>query len=511
MTIRTKFFPDHYVDSVVQLRGMRAMREVDRVDWAGAGLATATNLETLRGEGVDAAELEGRGANDFFLAVRAEDEDAVAEALRIGESAVFTAPETPSGDAPRRPGTVAEALRLDPDANLAVVSVPGDYAGLAAYQCLSAGLHVLLFSDNVSLDTEVALKTYAASRGLFVMGPGAGTAHVTGAALGFANVVDAGRVGIVAAAGTGAQEAMVLLSQWGVGVRHVIGLGGRDVTAEVGGTMAAQALATLREDSETDLILLVSKPPDLDVAAHVLAAADGKPVVAALVGLTAASEIPEGVIVRDTLEAGVVAAVRALGHEVPDLTELWGPDVGRVIDRLDDNRTRVVGLFSGGTLCAESLVILGKVLGEVHSNVAINPDWGMPAPDGAHVSLDLGEEEYTRGRPHPMIDPEARIDLMREMATDSSVAVLLLDVVLGHGAHADPASVLAPVCAEVMADDGPQVVVYVLGTEDDPQGLSAQREAFAAAGCIVAPTCARADLVAAAIARRDQEILAVEL
>jgi FdrA protein len=173
-----------------------------------------------------------------------------------------------------------------------------------------------------------------------------------------------------------------------------------------------------------------------------------------------------------------------------------------VLDRLPSTRTTVRGLYSGGTLCYEALVLLGRELGTpVYSNTPLDKAYGLPAPDGAHVCLDLGEEEYTKGRPHPMIDPEARLEMLRETGDD--VAVVLLDVVLGHGSHPDPAGLLAPVCAEVMADGGPQVVAYVLGTDADPQGYSAQVDTLTAAGCIVTETAARAALVAARIVRRE--------
>jgi FdrA protein len=175
--------------------------------------------------------------------------------------------------------------------------------------------------------------------------------------------------------------------------------------------------------------------------------------------------------------------------------------------RLPPGRRLIRGLFSGGTLCYESLVILGRTIGEVRSNTPIIPAWGLPAPAGSRQCLDLGEEEYTRGRPHPMIDPQARIELLYTHSADPAVAAIILDVVLGHGAHPDPASILAPACAAAMAGDGPQVVAYVLGTDEDPQGYTRQRDRMVQAGCIVTETAARASLVAAAIAVGDSDLV----
>jgi FdrA protein len=512
MTVAVKIFPDTYVDSVVQLRGMRAMRETEGVEWASAAMATPANVETSCAEGVDPAEVEGVGSNDFFIVARAIDEAAASKALAAGEAAVLSTGAVADGDQrTEAPRSLRDALRAQPASTVAVVSVPGDYAALAAYQALSADLHVLLFSDNVPVDQEVALKDYALSRGRLVMGPGAGTALLGTTGLGFANAVRPGRVGIVAAAGTGAQEAMALLDRWGAGVGPVIGVGGRDLSSEVGGRMATAAIAALREHAATDVILLVSKPPAPDVAAEVLAAAGDTPLVGALIGLDPEFRAPVGVVLADTLEGGVTATLGVLGMPAPDPTRTMGPSVETARRRMSPGRSRIRGLFSGGTLCYESLVLLGRTVGEVRSNTPINPAWDLPAPAGSHQCLDLGEEEYTRGRPHPMIDPEARIELLRDHGADPAVAAIIVDVVLGYGAHPDPAGVLAPECEAVMAAGGPQIIAYVLGTDQDPQHYSAQRERLVQAGCIVTETAARSSLVAAAIATDDPHLLRMQL
>ncbi len=512
MTVVAEVFADTYVDSVVALRAMRAMRETKGVQWASAVMVTSANADALRSEGVHDEVLSSAGANDFCLAVRAEDSDGADQALAAGKDAAFSAQHAETGAAARHPRAVRLAVAEQPDANIAVVSVPGEYAALAAFQALGLGLHVLLFSDNVPLADEVALKNFACSRGLLVMGPGAGTALLAGTGLGFANVVRAGRVGVVAAAGTGAQEAMSLLDRWGIGVSQVIGLGGRDLSAQVGGEMAVAAVEALRQDADTDAVLLVSKPPDHDVAARVIAAAGTMPLIGALIGLDPDSlPVPGNVTLARTLESGVTATLAALEHPVPDTTRLHGPGPAQARHRLSRGRTAVRGLFSGGTLCYESLVILSRILGPVYSNTPINSTWALPAPPGSHQCLDLGEEEYTRGRPHPMIDPEARIEALYDHAADQSVAALILDVVLGYGSHPDPAAAFAPACAQIMADGGPQVVAYVLGTEGDPQGLADQREQLIEAGCIVSETAARASLAAAAVATGDLDLIAEPL
>jgi FdrA protein len=491
-----RVLPDSYVDSVLQLAGTRAMTAEPGVEWAAAAMGTPANLATLRGEGFEVVA----HANDLVLAVRGSDDDVVESALRAADAVMFSVrPVIEQAESVR---TLERAVARQPGSNVAIVSVPGDYAALEAHKALSAGLDVLLFSDNVPVEQEIELKSRAAGMGLLVMGPGAGTAVLGGTGLGFANVVEPGRVGVVAAAGTGAQEVMCLLDRWGAGVSAVIGLGGRDLSDTVGGRMARQAIEALRDDPATDVILLVSKPPSRSVADAVLAAAGETPIVAALIGL------PQGdASSLATLEAGALATLDRLGLPRPDLVGDLPDQVAGAISRSGEERRLVRGLYSGGTLCYEAQVVLSGLVGPVYSNAPLDKTLGPPFPALASVCLDLGEEEYTAGRPHPMIDPAARIELLRAQATEPAVIAVLLDVVLGYGAHPDPAGALAPVCAEVMSNGGPQVVAYCLGTDADPQGLQGQRRVLRDAGCIVTETAARAALAAGAIALRDPAVI----
>jgi FdrA protein len=505
MTADVRIFRDTYVDSVVQLSATRTMTEFAGVEWAAAGMATPANLRTLTSEGFPTAGVGS--ANDLFLAVRGADDAAVQGALSAGADTMFASRQNTDGATRTRAHrTIGRAVRELPDTNVAIISVPGAYAALEAHEALTAGLDVLLFSDNVSVSDEVALKERAVRLGHLLMGPGAGTAMLGGTGLGFANVVGPGPVGIVAAAGTGAQEAMSLLDRWGVGISCVIGLGGRDLSDAVDGQMAKAAIASLRADPGTGVIFLVSKPPAERVARAVLATAGGFPLVSALVGRAPHAGPIAGRRVARTLEAGALDVLDLLGVERPDVVGALQEQVAGVCAGLTAERTLVRGLFSGGTLCYESLVILGDALGPVYSNVPLDDSLRVPAPPGSHICLDLGEEEYTVGRPHPMIDPQARVEMLDEQGRDPAVAVILLDVVLGFGAHEDPASQLAPACARAV-QHGVSVVAYVLGTHQDPQGYARQREILQDAGCIVPETAARAALAAAAIAVREPALV----
>ena len=548
---------DAYQDSVRLLEAARAMRRTDGVDWAAAVMATPANLEALAAEGFEArSEAESRphaghrpddaGANDLVLAVQAADEDAAAAGVGAGRRELF-GPGTPApeaGPAPLRvrDGSPADpartpadhidaAIDATPGANAAVISVPGPYAALEAHKALTRRCHVLLFSDNVTLSDEIALKRRACKQGLLMMGPGAGTARLGGVGLGFANRVRSGPVGVVSAAGTGAQEVMSLLEQRGAGVSGVIGVGGRDLSGPVGGLMTLQGLRAFDRCPDTEVILLVSKPPAPRVARRVLRTPLRKPMVAALMGIGPADipATPAGVAVCSTLEQGVTQTLTALGLDAGDAggksgdnsdtegletgreeleTGLQGLEAGvaRAVAGLAPGRRRLVGLFSGGTLCYEAMAVASAHIGPIRSNTPLRDGWNLSGRASDHVCLDLGEEDYTRGRPHPMIDPAARLDLLGKTAADRRVAAVLLDVVLGDGAHPDPAGVLAPAAARA-AQAGAVVVAYVLGTDLDPQGLAGQRRVLLEAGCIVPRTAARAALAAAAVVNRDPALV----
>jgi FdrA protein len=496
-------FPGTYRDSLLLLSATRAMEDGTGVSWASAAMATPAAVEDLAARGFPPGDLAGADANALVLAVSAASEPAAADTLERGRAAVFAVAGSPVAEPGRAaPRTIAEAAARLPEASVAVVSVPGSYAALAAHSALSAGLHVLLFSDNVPLAEEVELKERARRLGLLLMGPGAGTAVLAGVGLGFANAVTPGPVGVVAAAGTGAQEVMSLLDHWGVGVSQVIGVGGRDLSPAVGGLMAREAVMALDADPATEVILLVSKPPDPDVARSVIGASRATPVVAACLGMSA----PDGLIgnapLAATLEQGALRVAEILGRAGPGPAGDLNGAVERAAAQLAGPRGAVRGFFTGGTLCYEAQVVLSRALGPVYSNIPLRPDLALPAPSGAHICLDLGEEEYTKGRPHPMIDPAARKEIMQAEAFGGDIAAVLLDVVLGYGSHPDPAGEIAGTCADIVAG-GAAVITYVLGARADRQGLDQQRRTLQDAGAIVTASAAEAARVAAAIAARE--------
>jgi FdrA protein len=475
-----------WADSAKMMAAARAAEGVDGVERALCFMATPANREEAAALGLADPSVDSAGPDDLVIAVLG---GGAAEGLAAAEAVLDRPADGAQGAAagPRPPRSMARA-----EGDVAVISVPGEYAALEAHKALGAGMDVLLFSDGVPLEDEVALKRRAHALGRLVMGAGAGTAIADGLALGFANAVAPGRIGVVAAAGTGAQEVTVLIDRAGAGISRCYGTGGRDLAEEVGAITALDAIARLAADEGTDVILCVSKPPAPEVAERVLRAlADcGTPAAACMVG--GGVEPVDGVELAATLEDAAVAAVRLSGRPAE-------PARAPRADWVAGGAVR--GLFSGGTLCSEASAILAERLGRVSSNAPAGRARRLEAPPDGHVCLDLGEEEYTRGRPHPMIDPEARVERLREDAADPEVGVLLVDVVLGFASHADPAGALAPAVREVLAER-PQlaVVAYVLGTEGDPQVRSRQEAALAEAGARLAPSNAAAARLAAALA-----------
>lgn len=506
MTAARFVLRSEYRDSGTLMRLARDLGGRAGVLRTAALMATPRNLEQLAAMGL-LPETPAARPSDLLVVVEAGTEAEADAALTavdglLSGPARRTAPR--AGGGARVPRSLEAALELQPASSLAVISVPGPYAAREARRALGRGLHVFLFSNGVALEDEVALKEEASRKGLLVMGPDCGTSIVDGVPIGFANRVRRGPIGLVGASGTGLQEVSTLVHRLGCGVSHALGTGGRDLSDAVGAATTRAALALLARDPATRVVVLVSKPPSPVVAARVLAeagaiAAAGRRVVACFLGLDAerAGELPAGVTLAPTLDDAARRACEAAGHtirpvDVADAPDAVGPDSGPP--------RRLLGLFSGGTLAHEALLILRASGVSPRSNLHVD---GVQPPDGqGHTILDLGEDEYTRGRPHPMIDPTLRQEAIRRAGTDPGSAVLLLDVVLGYGSHPDPAAALEGPIREarrdVLARGGfLPVIASVTGTELDPQDRERQVARLRGAGVHVAESNAAAARMAA--------------
>jgi FdrA protein len=513
-----------YHDSVTLMQVSRQAEELPGVEAAAAVAATPVNLELLARQGFSVDEA-GLGPSDLVLCVRAADEEAAGqamaqvEALLAGGGGAAGGAGTGSGPVAVAPRSLRAAARRDPELNLAVLSVPGRHLHYEIAEALQAGLHVFCFSDGLDPATEAARKREAAQRGLLLMGPDCGTAILDGVGLGFANAVRRGPVGVVGASGTGIQEVTCLLDAAGVGISHAVGVGGRDLSPEVGGIMTLRALDLLAADATTERLVVISKPPDPEVARRVAdaVAATGKPAVLAFPGLADPPPLPHGVTFAGSLEAAATWAAAGRpteGAPEPD-PSVRGAPIGRVAaggtwgERLSTAPPAVTpgairGLFSGGTLCYEAMAVVAGVVGRVASNIPLRPEWRLADPHRSegHTFVDFGDDAMTEGRAHPMIDPGLRNERFRREAADPETGVVLLDVVLGHGAHPDPAGELVPLIERALADRPGRlsVVVSLCGAAGDPQGLDAQAATLRTAGALVTRSSAQAARLALAAA-----------
>lgn len=496
-----------YFDSVTLMTVGKEVSATEGVVDAAVVMGTRENKAILDASGLLTPEFAEARDTDLLIGIKADNDAAAQTALAGVEELLKNARNKGDSDEAFKPKSLEGALEILPEANMAMISVAGRYAGNEAMKALEKGLHVMLFSDNVSVETEVELKKFARDKGLLVMGPDCGTAIINGIPLAFANVVNRGDIGCVAAAGTGLQEVTTLISNAGGGISQAIGTGGRDVKKDVGGIMLIEGIKALAEDDDTKVILLVSKPPHADVLAKVnkLVEGIGKPVVSILLGAE-----PTSPNMAATLEEAALKAVAlSKGESLESVTaqlDAREADLEKQAEDLSAKRKNgqkfVRALFSGGTFCSEAQLLFRGHLSPVYSNAPAGD--AQPLADSlksqAHTVVDLGEDEFTVGRPHPMIDFSLRNKRIEQEANDPETAVILLDVVLGYGSNLDPAGELRDVVKD--ATGKVSVVCSITGTDRDPQNRSAVEAVLKEAGAIVMPSNAAASKLAAYIAER---------
>ncbi|MDA1217478.1 MAG: acyl-CoA synthetase FdrA [Chloroflexi bacterium] len=474
MNIQSEIRKGSYFDSVVLMQLQRALLQLPGVLDAGVVMATAANCTLLQQSGLLTESAGGAAADDTLIVVKAESENAARLALAQVDSLLNR--KRAAVDAEFRPRSLEAAARLLPAAGWVLISVPGRFAADVARAALKLRKHVFLYSDNVALEDEIELKQTARAQGLLLLGPDCGTAIVNGIGLGFANRVRRGAVGIVGASGTGLQTVASRVHQLGAGVSHALGTGGRDLHASVGAITAHQTLDLLARDPATQVIVLISKPPAPEVAARLLSAAQacGKPVVVDFIGYPApARQLGNLHFATSLNEAAELAVSRLAGSSQPALPP------GRAL-----TGKWLRGLFSGGTLAYEAMLVLQTTLHPLFSNAPVHKSQQLADAlhSRAHTLLDMGGDEFTVGRLHPLLDNDLRLRRIKQEAADPQVGMILLDVVLGEGVHPDPAAELAPVIA-ASRRSGLEFVVILIGTDEDPQDMQSQQARLEAAGC----------------------------
>jgi len=519
MSTRSRCYPNLYKDSVSLMTVSAKITAVPGIDAASVVMASAANVENLAQAGLGDFDVR---PNDLVVAVSGTDE-ACAEALQMADellSAKAKAGSEEQSTAQSPVTSIQMALARDPAHNLALISVPGDYAAAEAMKALRLGMHVMLFSDNVPPASELALKQYADAHDLMVMGPDCGTAIVNGVPLGFANVVRRGPIGVVGASGTGTQEVTVRIHQLGSGVSQALGTGGHDLSKLIGGISMLYGLRALAADPATNVIVLVSKPPAPEIAARMLAAAEAsaKPVVVIFLGADPASVVRKGVYPASYLaQAADMAVALAKGSEPTAAPVAISNDMRRTLAgmarAMAPTQRYARGVYSGGTFCFEAQLVHAAAGIRAFSNTptAGNPRLEDNWKSQENTIIDMGDDEFTQGRPHPMIDPSLRDARIRDEVADPATAVVLFDVVLGYGASDDPTAGLLGVIGSARAQAaaaGRSVafVGYVCGTDLDPQDRNKVIAGLKSAGVLVASSNAEAATWSAAILSERQGV-----
>lgn len=513
MHLYTRVLKNQYHDSVVLMLAARELKKQDHILDAAYMMGTEVNQDLLEQGGLLDANAQAAQANDLIIAIKSDGDSS--DVLDLAES-LLSSHRNHENSTSDRADTLRSMIQSHPDSNIVVISVAGAYAAKEAREALVGGLNVLLFSDNVSLADELALKKLAVQRSLLLMGPGAGTAIINGVGFGFANQVPTGEIGIVSAAGTGLQEVSTLLAKQGLGVSQAIGTGGRDLTKAIGGLMFFSAIDALNDDPDTKLIILISKPPDEDIVDKLLRKVDKseKPIVLCLLGADAPNSLGENLYFTRTLEECALTAhalttnsdVNISGTIAQEDEKLRQAYISRQAT-LSPDQKYIRALYSGGTLCYETQVIWQDILTEpCYSNAPLKKEilFENAVVSHGHTAVDLGEEEFTVGRPHPMIDNELRMEWMAREAGNPQTAIIVFDVVIGYGAHPNPAQELSEAIRAIQMDH-PNVIwiCSVTGTENDPQSLSQSIALLESAGVIVCDSNACAARLAAHLVQKE--------
>jgi len=500
----------HYHDSVTLMLATRELTQMPGIEDASIVMATKENLAILKNAGMLPSSIADASDNDLVVAVCAKQESQANAAIESVEQVLSDLRKSQSGGTHFAPKSLDAALQAMPAANLSLISVAGKYAVAEARKAIENNLHVMLFSDNVSLEDELMLKTLAHDKGLLMMGPDCGTAIINGIPLAFANVVKRGNIGLVGASGTGLQEVTTIISNHGGGISQAIGTGGRDLHEKIGGIMFIDALRALAADKATEVICLVSKPPHPAVLKKVSGEVKNidKPVIAMFIGADGDEMAATGAIPAETLEEAALLALAASNQENLDLVsqklKIHRKEIEQIASSLaKKSRGKYLrGLFSGGTLCDEAQLIMAKHDLKIYSNTPIDKDYQLDDPwkSHEHTIIDMGSDEFTTGRPHPMIDFSLRNKRIIDEAGDKDVALILLDIVIGYGAHPQPAEELLPAIEAAKTSNKDLLFVCsITGTAEDTQNAVKVRAALEDAGVVVMPSMAAAAELCAGI------------
>lgn len=504
-----------YYDSVTLMIISKEIKKTEGIQQALVGMGTDLNKELATNLGISNPELNEITQNDFFVSILADEKVSIEDIMNQVNELLNKKRSSRSDD--YMPKTLDSAINYQPDSNMVLISLPGKYAAAEVKKALNNNLNVMLFSDNVTIEEENELKELAVSKELLMMGPDCGTAIINNVPLAFANVVRKGHVGVVGASGTGTQEVTVLIDKLGEGVSQVIGTGGRDLRLEIGGKMMLLGLDALINDPQTEVILLVSKPPHPDIAEKILKVVEkaNKPVVVDFIGGDRALIEKYGAYACSSLEDAARKAVALVRNEEPVDFEGFSLPMEEIYSIVDSEVGKLApeqkyfrGFFTGGTLADETMKLLGKDV-EIYSNIPLSPEFKLENVNISHKNtvIDFGDDEFTVGKPHPMIDPVSRAERLVQDAEDDEMAVVMMDFVLGYGSHKDPVGEMLPAIFEAkmkMKNRGKHLTIigYICGTDKDPQDFGESKKRLSDAGVIVMPSNAQATRLAGLILNR---------
>jgi len=476
-----------YQDSVNLMLLTNKVSTMEGVNKVQIMMGTPANKDIFKTAGLHTEELEKAAANDMCIVVDTDSEDKIPEVLEEVDNYLKNQAISNKKQEFESVRTWDKALKALPTANMAIISVPGQYAAEEAEKALDNGLHAFIFSDNVKIEDELRIKQKAHEKGLLVMGPDCGTGIQTGVPMAFANIVKQGNIGIVGASGTGIQEVSTIIDRIGGGVSHAIGTGGRDLSETVSAITMMDAIKGLSEHKGTEVIAVISKPPAKEVRDQVVNLLQGlsKPVVAIFLGEAPHSHEGNVHYAHTLEETALIAVDLAKGNPVKANYNVLTSEVPAV--DLRPEQSTIKGLYSGGTLGYEAANLISRAFGLGKSEHA--EEGYLLKVNGFEVA-DLGDDIYTQGKPHPMIDPETRVQYFKKAAQDEKTAIILFDVVLGYGSHDDMASELIPAIEEIQNEskkNGKNIyfVGTVCGTEQDPQGYQDQKNKLINAGVIL--------------------------
>ncbi|MDI6641142.1 MAG: hypothetical protein QME68_02400 [Elusimicrobiota bacterium] len=516
-----------YYDSVFLMSIAAKIKSYDGVIDSAVMMSTDSNKELLKKVTLlsDSDDVRYSTSNDLLICLRLRDNIDQNALLKSVEELFYQKISTIEKQE-AQPHSIDSAIKNFPQANIVSISVPGTYVKYLGLKALKHRLNLFIFSDNVPIEDELELKKTAEKAGLLVMGPDCGTAIIDGKVFGFGNAIRRGNIGIVAAAGTGLQELSVLIHNCDLGISHGIGVGSRDLQAEIGGISTIQAIKILEDDPQTEFIVLVSKPPAEKVAKKVIeyiAETDStsggrckKKYVVNFLGAEVMSSPSDRLIFTPTIESAAIEVVKLAGVTGDKLKSMFlsQSDIDEIVEsevkKFSKSQKYIRGIFSGGTLCSEAQIVLRDIsppLSDVYSNVPIG---NLKLKDGRksylHTIVDLGADEFTVGRPHPMIDNTLRCERIIQEAKDPEVAIILFDVLLGYGVPPDPVNELcnAIVKSQEIANNANRYISFIAhlcGTEDNPQNFNKQLKKLKSVGVILLPTNAQAAKVAGEIAK----------